>query len=81
MGINKALFFLDSATLATMLTNYTNCLNAIATAGQSYRIADREFTRPDMGEVVDMIGSIKAAQRFQSGSRITRTYTDFRKTQ
>lgn len=78
MAVNP-FYYLDSATLTTLLTAYTNCLTAIATTGASYSIGGRSLTRSNLEEVKTTIAQIKAAQRFQSGARVTTTYADFRR--
>lgn len=78
MAVTNDFFYLDSATLAELLTAYTACLKAIATTGGSYTIGGRSFTRANLRDVSSIIASIKAAQRFQSGTRITTVHADFR---
>ena len=79
MAIKGSFFNLPAATLATFLTNYTDCLNAIATTGQSYNMYGRQFTRADLGKVQEIIAEIKAAQRKADGTRVTSVYPDFRR--
>jgi hypothetical protein len=77
--VKGAFFYLESATLTTLLTQYTECLSAIATTGQSYSIAGRTFTRANLSEVTNIIAEIKAAQRKQAGTGTRVTFTDFRR--
>lgn len=77
MAMNKWLFGLDAATLATLLTDYTNCLIAISTTAQEYHIQGRRFRRADIDKVAQMIQEIKQAQKFNSKTRITTTYASF----
>jgi hypothetical protein len=76
-GIKGIFFGLDNTTLNTLLTNYTACLNAIATAGASYTIANRQFTRANLGEVSQMVAEINAALVRNAGSGTTTTYARF----
>lgn len=73
MAIDRRFFNLPAATLQTLLTDYTNCLIAISVAGQKYSIGGREFTRPDLKEVGNMIAELNAAIRYAAGTRVTRT--------
>ena len=77
--VKGAFFYLESSTLATLLTQYVACHSAIATTGQSYSIAGRSFTRADIGKVTEIIAEIKAAQRKQAGTGTRVTFTDFRR--
>lgn len=78
MAVTNDFFYLDATTLATLLTAYTNCLTAIATTGASYTIGGRTFTRANATTVAGIIASIKVAQKFQAGTRITTVHADFR---
>lgn len=57
-----------------MLTDWKNCLTAIATAGQSYSISGRTFTRANIAEVAQMVMEITAAINYNSGTRTTQVY-------
>lgn len=74
MAIEGIFFGLDSATLATLKTNYVACLNAIAVAGQSYSISGRTFTRANLKEVSAMLAEVQAAIDRAAGTRITHFY-------
>lgn len=67
------------AELAALRASYLACLTAIATAGQSYTVAGRQFTRASIGEVKEILAQIGNAQARQSGKRARRTYSDFRR--
>jgi hypothetical protein len=66
---------LDSATLATMKTEWLACLSAIAT-NQSYSVANRTLTRADLKEVKATIREITFAQQSAAGTLRRTTYTD-----
>lgn len=67
---------LSAAELATMATEWKACLSAIATAHQSYKIGNREFTRADRDGVAEMVAEISYAQKIQSGSLQRVVYSD-----
>ena len=77
MAIKGTFFGLPLATLQTMQTQWLACLTGIATAGQSYQIAGRQFTRADLAEVKDTIAELQAAIDRASGTRTTYLYTNF----
>lgn len=69
---------LPAATLAGLQTDFTNCLTAIAVAGQSYTISGRQFTRADLKEVAALLSEVTQAILAQSpSSRVTRTLPNF----
>lgn len=76
-GITGKFFGLPVATLNAMLTTWLECLNAIAVAGQSYTIANRQFNRAQIEEVTAMVAEIQAAIERANGSRVTKTYSRF----
>lgn len=71
---------LDSATLATMKTEWLACLSAIATAHQSYTIAGRTFTRANLTEVSRMVREITYAQELAGGDAVRFTRADMSNT-
>ena len=77
MGGSGAFFGLSAADLETMKAEWLACLSAIATAGQSYTIGGRTFTRPNLNEVKDMIKDINDAIDLAAGRRVRRVYPDF----
>jgi hypothetical protein len=77
MAIEGIFFGLDAATLATLKTNYTACLQAIAVAGQSYSISGRSFTRANLKEVSQMLAEVQAAIDRAAGNRTTAYYPNF----
>lgn len=77
MAIEGLFFGLDAATLATLKTNYLECLNAIAVAGQSYSISGRTFTRANLKEVSQMLAETQAAIDRLNGTRTTQVYPNF----
>lgn len=76
-SIRGVFYGLPLATLQTLLTDYTNCLIAIATAGQSYTISGRQFNRPQIEEVRSTIAELQAAINRLSGNSVTKTYARF----
>ena len=77
MAIQGIFYGLDSATLATLKDAYTNAIVAVATAGQSYSISGRAFTRANLPELNATLAEIIAAQNFANGTAITQTYPRF----
>ena len=76
-GLQGYFFGLPAATLSTLLTQYTNCLTAIAVAGQSYTVSGRQFTRANLAEVGQMIMELNAALSRANGTQVTQTYAKF----
>ncbi len=76
-GIQGLFWGMDAATLATMQTQWQACLAAIATAGQSYSIAGRTFSRANLAEVAQMLAEVNSALQRANGSRTTQTYGYF----
>jgi len=76
-GISGKFFGLPLATLQTLLAQYTDCLTAIAVAGQSYTIAGRQFNRAQIEDVSDAIAELQAAIERTNGTRVTKTYARF----
>jgi hypothetical protein len=68
MAVTGAFVGLTLAQLQTLQTEYLACLSAIATAGQSYTIANRQFNRAHIGEVKDLLAEINHALALTSGS-------------
>jgi hypothetical protein len=77
MAIAGLFYGLDAATLATLKTKYTECLEAIASAGQSYTISGRQFTRADLKDVAEMLAEVQAAIDRLNGARTTQVYPNF----
>jgi hypothetical protein len=77
MAIQGIFFGLDAATLATLQTAYTNAIVAVATAGQSYSISGRSFTRADLKALNETLAEIYAAQSRLAGTATTQTYPRF----
>ena len=77
MAITGIFYGLPLATLQTMQTQWLACLAGIATAGQSYSIAGRQFTRANLSEVKDMVAELQAAIDLADGTRTTVTYPNF----
>lgn len=77
MAITGTFYGLDSATLATLKDAYVNAILAVATAGQSYSISGRAFTRADLAELNSTLAEIIAAQNYANGTGITQTYPRF----
>ena len=73
-GLQGMFFGLDVATLTTLKTNYLNALTGISTAGQSYSISGRSFSRANIGEVTAIIREIQQAIDRANGVRITQVY-------
>jgi len=74
----QGLFFeLSVDELQSLRAKYLACLEAIATAGQSYTIGGRQFTRADLTVVSTTLAEINNALERKQGRRIRRVYTDF----
>ena len=76
-GVTGRFYGLSTATLNTLLTQYTDCLSAIAVAGQSYTIAGRQFNRAQIEDVANIIADIQDAITRAAGTRVTKTYSRF----
>lgn len=76
-GITGAFYDVDEATLTSLLTQYTACLVAIATAGQSYTIQGRQYNRAQLPEVRDTIAELKAALNRANNTGTTQTFARF----
>jgi hypothetical protein len=76
-GISGAFFGLDAATLATLQSEFTACVRAIAVAGQSYTIAGRQFNRANLPEVTRTLAEINAALARVNNTTPTQTYARF----
>lgn len=77
MSVQGIFYGLDSATLATLKSAYTDAIVAVATAGQSYSISGRSFTRGDLAELNQTLAEIVAAQNRAAGTDTTQTYPRF----
>ena len=77
MAITGIFYGLPLATLQAMQVQLLACLAGIATAGQSYSIAGRQFTRANLSEVKDMVAELQAAIDRANGTRATVTYPNF----
>lgn len=73
----SSFFGLDLADLESLKVEYLACLKAIATAGQSYTIGGRQFTRPDINSVKDLLKEVQEAIDLKKGKRVRRVYADF----
>lgn len=71
---------LDATTLTELKTEYVACLKAIAVAGQSYAIGQRNFTRADLKAVSDTISEINFALGKVQGTRTRVTIDNFNPT-
>ena len=60
-----------------MQTEWAAALSAIATAGQSYTIGGRTFTRANLDEVAQMVDDIAYAKGVVAGTIHKRTYATF----
>jgi hypothetical protein len=58
---------LSSSQLATMQTEWLNCLSAIA-ANQSYSMSGRSFTRADLAQVRETLSEINHALSLANGT-------------
>lgn len=77
MAVRGIFYGLDSSTLATLKEAYTNAIVAVATAGQSYSISGRSFTRANLAELNETLAEILAAQARAAGTATTQTYPRF----
>ena len=76
VGLTGCFFGLPVATLNTMMTNWTAVLTGISTAGQSYSLGGRSFTRAHISEVRQTIMEIQAALDRANGVRNTFTFAN-----
>ncbi len=67
---------LDSATLATMKTQWLACLASVSVGHQSYTIAGRTFTRANLSEVTSVVQAINYAIGKASGNLTRVSYAD-----
>lgn len=77
MAFTGRFYGLTVAQLTTMQTEWLACLSAIATAGQSYTIAGRQFNRANLAEVSQTLGDINDALARAQGTRTTQTFANF----
>jgi hypothetical protein len=77
MAFTGRFYGLTAAQLTTMQTEWLACLSAIATAGQSYTIAGRQFNRANLAEVSQTLGDINDALARAQGTRTTQTFANF----
>jgi hypothetical protein len=73
-GLQGYFFDLDVQTLTTLLSAYKTALTQIATAGQSYSISGRTFTRANIAEVSATIRELQQALNRANGTRPTMIY-------
>ena len=59
------------ASLQATLTKYETARDAVLTAGQSYRIDDREFTRADLAFLEAQIDKLEQKIRIAQNGRLT----------
>lgn len=59
---------LPAAMLTEMQNEFATCLREIVTAGKSYMINNRSYTRADMKEVSEQLEAINTAISLQSGT-------------
>ena len=74
--IDNTFCFLPLATLLTLQTQYTQALSAIAVAGQSYSVAGKSFTKADLKNVAEILGSIAYAIAVKTGQVQRFVYAD-----
>jgi hypothetical protein len=79
MATLQQFYGLDLATLQTMRTQFTEAIISVATAGQSYSIGGRTFTRASLSELNSTLAAINAAIDFRSGKTRTVTLPAFRR--
>lgn len=77
MAFTGRFYALTAAQLTTLQTEYLACLSAIASAGQSYTIAGRQFNRANLAEVSQTLGDINDALSRKNGTRTTQTFGRF----
>ena len=77
MAFTGRFYGLTAAQLTTMQTEWLACLSSIATAGQSYTIAGRQFNRANLAEVSQTLGDINDALARAQGTRTTQTFANF----
>jgi hypothetical protein len=74
--MGNPLIGLDPATLAQLLTVYTEGLLAVG-RNQSYTINGRSLTRANMAEIKSTIGQIIVAQQLASGTTTDQTLVSY----
>lgn len=74
-GIVGKFWALPASQLQVMLTQWQNCLTAVA-ANQSYSMAGRTFTRAQLEEVSNMVGELSNALALQQGRLVRTTFGD-----
>lgn len=79
MALKQTFFGLDLATLTELKAEYVACLKAIAVAGQSYSISNRNFTRANLADVKDTIAELQAAIDYAQGKYVSTTLPNFRR--
>lgn len=77
IGIRGDFYGLSTATLTSLQTSYIACLTAIATAGASYTIASRQYTRANLEDVRQTLAEINAALERNAGTGVTQTFGRF----
>jgi hypothetical protein len=82
MAVTGVFVGLSLAQLQTLQTEYLACLSAIAVAGQSYTIANRQFNRAQLDDVKELLGEInhalaQTAGSSTAGSSPTQTFARF----
>ena len=70
-GIEGVFFNYPMATLLALQSSYLNAMTAIATAGQSYSVGGRTFTRAHIGDVSQALQELQAAIDRANGVRNT----------
>ena len=74
--IDNTFCFIPLPTLLQLQTQYTAALSAIAIAGQSYSVAGKSFTKADLKNVAEILGSIAYAIAVQQGNIQRFVYAD-----
>lgn len=77
MALKNSFVNLDLATIQDLKTKFTECLAAIAVAGQSYTISGRTYTRANLSDVSDTLAELASAERLKTGQLKTRTFANF----
>jgi len=73
-GVQGVFFGLPSATLTTIQNNYIAVLTGISTAGQSYSLGGRMFTRANIAEVRQTLLEVQRAIDRANGVSKSFTY-------
>lgn len=76
MAVQQKYFNLDLPTLELLQTAYAQGLANIATAGQTYHIGNRTYSRANITALADELKEVGAAIQAKRGRRVTSKAAD-----